>query len=193
MYVVVSKEKLDNVKRNLFGLQKQANVINESVVKIVAGALADRYSEDVLDDELTVMQRIEEYLNEVITMPADTLRTDKDLQLFIMLTAGEQSYANALQEGPKYVSAEQPSPDSPKCNFRIMMLGTQPEKEDVLEVGRPHSDTSTEIKGDKFSYRQHAEELKQTVIGIAPQSMKDELGDDEWALALCAAEYYFKL
>ena len=64
-----SEQHLDNIKQIIFGQQKQANVINDAVVKIIARELADKTGKDDLftidDVEFAIMERLRRHCYDV--------------------------------------------------------------------------------------------------------------------------------
>ena len=188
--MVISKEQLDNVKHVLFGNQKQANVINDAVVGIVAEGLLEITHSAALDTESNVVEAIKGYLQAKIDggPGSDTL---------VKLVAGEQSFANLSAVGPKTVYAEPISPESPKYNFRIVMLGDQPgiDHEAEARAEQPVLNTSIPYEPgfvpDDVSYTAQADYLKNAILPLLPPLIMQEL-QDEWKAALVGSQYYFR-
>lgn len=186
MATEITTEQFENVKHVLFGLQKQANVINESVVTIVTRKLLEIYGADAVMSEDAVAKTIESYLIEA----RDSDSVD---DLLVMLIAGEQSLQNIKAIGPTYVDVVQPNPESPKVNFRVCVLGEETLVERNSNVGYKSIDVSpsdTSIReDDDFSTR--ARKIKDCILPSVPDAVKAEIPDNEYAQALCCAEYYY--
>lgn len=184
-----NEEQLTVVKHVIFGLQRQANVINDAVVKIIARGIANFMGgAECMCDERTFADAVASYLNECVVQGS---ASDPDL---VMLIAGEKSLAALNAAGPKIVTCDTVSDDSPKYNFRIAKLGqtladnsyaVKPKKEAVQITGEY-------VKEDE-SYRAQAEKLKNDILAVAPEAMKAEINDNDYMLALCAAPYYFSM
>lgn len=192
MYCNLTEQQLTNVKHVLFGKQKQANVINESVVKIVARGISEVSGASVLDSESSFIAAVTSYLTRVIegsTSGTDTL---------IMLLCGEQSYANLSEIGPKEVYCHQPNPESPKFIFRILMLGEEPDVDNSAEDGsysEPAKSSSVNFtdmyeKDDDIPTR--ARKIKDAILTTVPDVVKQELSGNDYAQALYCAQDYFK-
>ena len=107
------------VKRVLFGLQKQANVQNDVIVRIVSEVLSG-HGLITEDSEDGVRKGIQKYLQQAVDNPE---KYSDDLAL--ALIAGDQSVANLNAPGPNVVYQEQVNPESPKTIFRINKLSAQ--------------------------------------------------------------------
>lgn len=185
-------EQLLRVKHVIFGNQKQANVTNAAVVKIIAnGIMRNTNGEGKLDTEADVIQSIQRILEDAISR-SDALTENGEE--FVMLVAGEQSLANLKLDGPKYVSAAPASPESPKYNFRIYMLGEEATP-DMSGEYTPADATSAVVGIDDSFDRNDivasTEALKNKIIATAPQSVIDEFKND-YAAALYLYPAYAK-
>lgn len=191
----LTENQVQNVKHVLFGNQKQANVINEAVVKLVARGLCEVSTSSACDSEESVIKAITEYFQTLVDNQTQGNPT------LIMLMGGEQSLANLREVGPKVVIAEQPNPESPKYIFRIRMLGVDDGDVDM-------SAESSETTGSEFpamntpevecpyeptdDFPTRARKIKDAILPLIPDGVKMEIPNDEYAQALCCAEYYYK-
>lgn len=194
METQLTEQQVTNVKKVIFGNQKQANVTNEAVVKIIARGIAEEYSTDVLNSEESFVDACKNYLQSCIDNPAsgdDTL---------VMLLAGEVSLANVKAEGPRVVHVNQPNPESPKFTFRVGILGEDVDVDMSTESGESSVSDSKESgrvgvecpydKDDDYPTR--ARKIKDAILPLCPAAVKTEIPNDEYAQALCFAEYYYK-
>jgi len=189
---MISAENLQNVKAILFGNQKQANVINDAVVAIVAQFL-DGKGADMSTQNVTA-----ESIYMTLKECAET-GLSKENETFIQLVAGRKSYA-VLKEGvPFIVSQNQPNVDSPKYNFRILEVGTE-DVEDEVENGekemyagmrfeRPAASPDEVINPDD-TIAEQTRKLKDAILPMCPEAVKTEI-PDEYAQALYCAQAYF--
>ena len=189
-FIDLSEQQVDNVKHVIFGNQKQANVQNESVVKIIARALTKEFGESCLNTEADVVESIRKLLLGCIDN--GTASCDSNL---IMLIAGEKSLANLEAMGPKTVIVNQPNPESPKFTFRIAMLGEDPDVDMEAEVGDVKAGASSAITYDvnasDLTLKERALCIKEQLVAIAPQATLAEVQDDALS-ALLVAESFFK-
>lgn len=189
---MINNEYLQNVKAVLFGNQKQANVINDSVVAIVAQYL-DGANQDMSTQEATAASIYTE-----LKACADAGLSERN-STFIQLVSGRKSY-DVLKEGlPYVVSQNQPNVDSPKYNFRILVVG-EDDVEDTVENGE--GDVYAGMKFDKpaaapdevlnpdDTVADQVRKLKDAILPMCPDGVKQEL-DDEYAQALYCAQAYF--
>lgn len=194
MNINLTEEQVTNVKRVIFGNQKQANVTNEAVVKIIASGIASVKHSSVLNSEIEFVDACEEYLNDCVKgrTPDDTL---------VMLLAGEQSLANVKADGPRVVKVSQPNPESPKYIFRVCMLGEDADVDmsategeiETSSISLSSSKVSTDCpyeRDDDLATR--ARKIKDAILPLCPDTVKKEIPNDEYAQALCYAEYYYK-
>lgn len=196
----ITQEQFDNVKHVLFGNQKQANVINEAVVKIVARGLLEISSSTACDSEDAVVTTLTNYFQTLID------NNQMGNETLVLLTAGEQSLENLRNVGPKVVNVEQPNPESPKFNFRVYMLGEvpdidrtvtttteQPEIKPLRETGNaPYvysEDNPLYDPTDDFPTR--VKKITDAILPLVPDAVKRELSDPT-AQALCCAEYFYR-
>lgn len=186
-------EQLENVKHVMFGKQKQANVTNEAVVKLIAGDLETCYGSSCLNSEETVKDAIKRYLEETI----DGKFNNNDM--VVMLIVGEQSYNCMKSSGPRVVSVDNPNPDSPKVLFRVYILGEVPEAQvssdvtvggPVLTPAKPSGSVDHSI--DQYDYKTRVDMLVKEILPLVPEGVKKEL-TDPIAQCLCCAEYYYNL
>lgn len=193
----LSEQQLTNVTHVLFGNQKQANVINKAVVKIVARGLLDVSNSSCLDSEESVIKAATDYLQSLCD------NGFSGSEHFVMLLAGEQSLACLKETGPKMVHVNQPNPESPKYTFRVGMLGEEPDVDNSAELS--DTSTGTGILGSSTSasfaecpyeptddFATRARKIKDAILPLCPGVVKTEIPNDEYAQALCMAEYYYK-
>lgn len=190
--ISLTAEHLDCIKQVLFGQQKQANVINDSVVKIVARELAAVVSASNITSIDEADDAILQYLRGVV---AGELQYDEDA---FILIAGEVSLANAKSGMPVTVTAEAASETSTKVNYRVSVMGEEAAEVDMsAEAGKPASampdlPISGEVKKTQVSdFRTKAEQLRAAILPLVPDAVKQELAGDEYAQCLVCAEQYF--
>lgn len=187
--MVLNETQLENVKHVIFGLQKQANVTNEAVVKIVSTGLVQAMGENCIDTEQSTVDSIKAYLESLLSGEVSPNK------ILVMLVAGEESLAMLNADGPKVVTVDQPNPESPKNVFRINLLGAALDdiKTDVdVPMDAPVGTTEepTEHR-EGWSMQQEVEHIKSEILKVTPETVKQELAGNEWAQALyCAKEYY---
>lgn len=189
---MVSKEELQNIKAVLFGNQKQANVINESVVAIVAQYLTEHGM--ALDTEDSVVDSIHGLLQECAEYGVNESNAT-----FIQLVAGPKSYQVLKDKLPYVITVNQPSTESPKHNFRIVIVGeddVEPEVESGLpNVGETHFEKPAaapdEVIDPDDSLKVQAEKLKNAILPMAPSYYMGEVGN-EYAVALLCSQAYFE-
>lgn len=187
----ISKETLKAIKECLFGLQKQANVINDAVVVLVAKELANSgYTSFNTSEE--VKDVIEKYLQSIITDANVSVNKD-----FLMLIVGPQGVANIEAVGPKMVYVDKPSVESPKWIFRIHMLGEDAaveheahEGEAAIHVSKP-AVSPDEVYSPSDDFYTRACKIKDAILPMVPDAVKAEIKDNEFAQALCCAEYFY--
>lgn len=187
----MTKENVETVKHVLFGLQKQANVTNDAVVKIVTRGVCAKEGSAVLYSEDAFIDACRHYLQECVN------NEHSEDDTVIMLLAGEQSLANLKKPGPKVVYVEQPNPESPKHIFRINMLGQEPESVDMsvdANITAQPSPAGVEIGSDAYNSMTCYEKacaLRDAILPLAPTAVRAEI-DDDFALALYCSEAYFR-
>ena len=188
---MINAEQLANVKAVLFGNQKQANVINEAVVQIVAEYLdAESCS---MEDEESVVHQIYDVL-QLYTKNG----VDRDDYTFVLLVTGPKSL-QVLQDGVPYViTYDQPSIESPKHNFRITALGEEPEVEVSSSLPSVHATqfdkpaaSPEEVIDPQDTIAEQTRKLKDAILPMVPESYKAEI-TDEYAQALSVAKDYFE-
>ena len=194
MSIQLSENQVTVVKKVLFGNQKQANVTNEAVVKIVARGIAEVKTVSVLDSEESFATACKEYLQGCIdkTVPVN--------ETLVMLLAGEASLANINSDGPRVVSVDQPNPESPKVLFRVHMLGEEATVDMSAESGEVNTayapvttHVSTECAYDRDDdLATRARKIKDAILPLCPAAVVAEIPDNEYAQALCYAEYYYR-
>lgn len=194
--IKISDEGFENVKHVLFGLQKQANVTNEAVTKLVAATLIDQYGDDALATEESVIKHLTEYFQAAV----DGFVVEETI---ILLVGGEVSITNLESMGPNVVVVDQPSPDSPKHTFRIGNLGEEAEVDRTVEVDdednshiRPTE--SPDSKHDVASYENdddivaYTAKLKDDILSVSPKAVIDEFAGNDYAAALYLYKAYLK-
>lgn len=194
--VSLTKEQCLNVKHVLFGNQKQANITNEAVVKLVARGILNAKPDCTLGTESEVSLAIQGILEGWVQQ--NYKAEDPMDEVFIMLVAGEVSLANLKEDAPKYVNVYQPNPESPKYNFRVCKLGEEdPEIDMSATLGDGVSSASTggtsgiDVENNRQDIVAYTEELKNRIISVAPESVKAEFGND-YAAALYLYPSYAK-
>lgn len=188
-----TENELKSVKNVLFGLQKQSNVTNDSVVYYVASQLKSSFNQQWSTDG-EVVELIKKYLDKCI----NSYMGDDD-ELTVALIAGKQSLANIKANKPTIVVIEPISETSPKCKIRVNVLGEDPAEEDNTYEAELHNPIAKPTIGpdevydpsDDFATR--ARKIKDAILPLIPQGVKEEIPDNEYAQALCCAEYYYKL
>ena len=200
----ISNEQLSNVKHVLFGNQKQANVINESVASIVANYIVSKNSLNSLSSESTVSDAIHKLLGTCVAFSPQLNGRDK---MFVMLTSGEQSLANIMTAGSNQDTVAtimtMDSESSPKVNFRVS-LDRKPGAITREATSRPlfDKDMSGDSVDDKtvdfderkqsMSPQEAADWLQANILKVAPSAFDGEFVDDK-SKALYYANAYFKL
>lgn len=205
----ISDAQLVSVKHVLFGNQKQANVINESVASIVAKHLIENFGESAVSTEDGIAKNIETCLNSYIDNPS---HLDGKAKMFVMLTAGEQSLANiAAASGNENAVATvmiMPVDNSPKVNFRVHLDVKPAEVERDAMVGNISSTPKfdSELKGDdrddvtkpfverktNMQPQEAADWLQGKILAVAPHAFDSEFVDDK-SKALYYADAYFAM
>jgi hypothetical protein len=175
------------IKHVLFGLQKQANVINDAVVTLVAKELASKMDVVNLSTTGAVDLEIQKY---VAGCMAKTISYDENI---LMLIVGEQSVANMSCGEPITLVAENISDTSPKMLYRIAVLGKEADIERPVELGDTtvvREPMTPMITPDGFWERACA--IRDRILPTVPQAVKDEINGNEFAQCLVCAEQYFK-
>lgn len=195
----LSQEQCDVVKHVLFGNQRQSNVTNEAVVKLVAREIVLYNPDCHLKYPTTTALAIKGLLEEWVSTQYGATR-DLD-EVFVMLVAGEESLAALRADGPKVVSVTQPSPDSPKYNFRIQMLGDAPDVDMSATVGEAPA-VENPVSSSGYTMENHDVDpddivtqtaiLKDKILQVAPPAVLSEFNDD-YAAALYMYPTYTKM
>lgn len=174
----------DELKKVLFGNQKQGDAINMVVAKIVGDTVAENTPEGEWP------QRIEQYVKSEINKEYPNLMVLA--LIFGVNVFGVKDFSNAE------IFASQPYPDSPKWVFELMtntgdmismdLSGT---KSALTEAEESLFESKTEYSADDHVSRAQAE--KDKIYPLVPASIKScfegEIG--EWqASLLFAAQYY---
>lgn len=193
--VPITPEEISVVKKVLFGLQKQSSVQNDVVCLIVAKELSAKIGHDVLADSDSLIEGIKLYIQKCID---HEIEPDSDA---FMLLCGEKSYNYLSEFGPRVVDVSQPSLDSPKLLFRVAFIGETPDvNRSVLyssaemqsSVSKSNSDVLDKKVDSGNSFAKRAEMLKSSILPLVPDAVKAEIPDNEYAQALCCAEYYYR-
>lgn len=194
MEIALTTTTLDNFKKVLYGNQKQANVINESVALYLAKYLSEHgvdFGGDVSEEELVkrISDTMQKCVNHEVQLPDD----------LVMLLCGEVSLRFLKSGGPCVLKVDQPNIESPKHTFRIWKLGEVPEAVHTATVGvpaptpAPVASAEADKPIEEGSLMKRAIEEKDKILVHVPSSAKLEIPDNEWALALCYAEYYYNM
>lgn len=189
---MIDNKNLQNVKAVLFGNQKQANVINDSVVILVAQYLENSHKN--MDTQESTVESIYDELKAI----ADFGITDYN-RIFIYLVAGRKSY-DVIKEGVPYVvTKNQPNADSPKYNFRVCVVGEDDVEDEVvhgeggvyagIKFERPAA-APDEVLNPDDTVADQVRKLKDAILPMCPDGVKEEL-EDEYAQALYCAQAYF--
>lgn len=179
-------EEYNALKHVLFGNQKQANVINDAVVGIVGEKLKGlNYS---WDSEDAIINVIKDMLNNAINAPG---AADEEL---VKLVAGDMSCNNLHADDVMVLTVDQPNPESPKHNFRIMIFGSseqilQPDTNETIGIHMVPATTEPVATDDDYPAR--VREIKSKLLPLVPTAVKNALSD-ETEQCLCIAEYYYK-
>lgn len=181
------------VKKLLFGNQKQANVINDAVATIVCRTFYNLPPEDRAGNDLN--EQMYAAIQATVSFITSGEKVSPDGRTFIMLTCGADALALLSSGTPYIVNMWQPSIESPKWNFRIAPLGVNEQVEEESHdesapVGKPLVGPD-EVYSDNDSLAQRVEKIKNAIVPMAPQSAMAELGNDEYKVALCYAEYFY--
>lgn len=188
-----TEQELGYVKDVLFGLQKQSDATNDAVVLYVASQLKAHK-----DQPFTSDAQVEELIKDYLQLCADNIMVEDD-ELFVALVAGKTSLANAKEYKPHYISVEPISDTSPKRKFRVKLMGEEDAIEDnsystdiqsVIERPVVGADSGIDPNAD-FATR--ARQIKDAILPLVPDGVKTEIPDNEYAQALCCAEYYYNL
>lgn len=181
-----SEQHLDNIKQIIFGQQKQANVINDAVVKIIARELADKAGKDDLFTIDDVEFAIMEYLKGAVGGNAydDTA---------MMLIVGEQSLANLKSDELVTVTAETASDTSTKVNFRIRPLsGADADVDSTGVRGDAQAKsydksaaTAMRERDPNATFQNTVDDLRDKLLPMVPDAVKAEVSDP-YAQALYA-------
>lgn len=187
---------LDNIKQVIFGLQKQANVTNVAVVKLIARELSSTLGFASSSSTEEVGKAIEEYLNKVISKEISDYNED-----VVMLIVGEESLANMKSGSPVCLYSEPISDTSPKCIYRIAILGEETAIDnsgelDVAETGsglgpKVISGVAPNRADGSIDFRKMAEDLKHAILPNVPTRVKEDLAGDEYAQCLVCAKQFF--
>ena len=187
----VSPNTFKSIKECLFGLQKQANVINDGVITIIASELARLGYPEFNDSE-----EVKDAINELLTKLLQGTDTFSDEAL--LLIVGPQGWANLDAVGPKYVYVDKPSTESPKWIFRINMLGEDAEVETEVDPGEKLAENISkpavspdEVYSPSDDFYTRARKIKDAILPMVPAAVKTEIADNEFAQALCCAEYFY--
>lgn len=185
----ISASTLKSVKECLFGLQKQANAINDGVVVAVCKELM-RHGYASFNDADEVQEALHELLNKVLASDATVDET------VMMLICGPQSVANLQATGPKTLYIDKPSTESPKWIFRINMLGEDAVVEHEGEVGsqpipvQKPAVSPDEVTSPNDDFQTRADKIRDAIMPMVPDAVKTEVSDP-YAQALCCAEYFY--
>lgn len=214
-----AEEQLSNVSHVLFGNQKQASVINAAVVKIVARGLVDVAGESCLNSEQSVIDAATDYLQTLCDngMAGDhtfVMLLAGEQSLANLLEVGPKTlHVNQPNpESPKYtfrvgMLGEEPEVDNSAetlgdvfsgMGMLIKGAGTvTPVDGSGKPVFTHHAQgTSTPTSGCPYNptddYATRARKIKDAILPLCPNAVKTEIPDNEYAQALCMAEYYYK-
>ena len=183
----------ENIKKVLFGNQRQADAINDAVVNFIGNFIADNNVGSVATED-AVIDTISEYLSRCIDRP------EIANELVIRFITGDMGYANLKSGAPLSLSVKQPNIESPKLLFRIVVFGDDP----VVPIKTPAptftgevvDDSAASVTADKKvegteTFAERAERIKKEILPIVPDAVRREV-TDEYAQALCCAEYYYR-
>ncbi len=200
------KSAVENVKHVLFGLQKQGNVINEALCDDITNFICEQLGGEACSSEDSVIDSIKQLGQDVID------GTHELPDWFIKYVMGTQSFNNLkTSHSPLVMSAERSNPESPKMNFRILVLGELPEEsaESTLRTATggftvtgpevSHQDMGatlkTELPNSKSEHmetaRERVDRLVRTLSRLCPIEAAKEL-DSDIERALYVSEFYFK-
>lgn len=181
-----STEQLTNVKKVLFGNQKQANAINDAVVLLVAEELIQNPVS--MDTEEYVISGIKQVIEEMAEYGLNETN-----RMFLLLVTGPNSVHVLEEHVPYRIDVNQPSDQSPKRTFRIVPMGyVAPEvKVNEVSVAAKPAATLDEVYDPTDSFAEQARKLKDAILPTVPGGIKDEVSD-EYAQALLCAQAYFE-
>lgn len=144
----------ENVKKVLFGNQKQADVINDAVAEDVTAWLKELYGEGCCYSEDGVVKTISQALQDACD-PGEIAN-----ETLVKYVAGKKSLENLKNAlGPCVVNVSQPNMDSPKRKFRIHVLGEVP-KEDTTSTSNVYNKSED---FDTVTYKDETETPKERV------------------------------
>ncbi len=191
--VTFSESHLSNIKALLFGQQKQASVINDAVVKLVARELSSTFgiddTLDIDDAHAKIMSYLFACVNGGVTYTDDTL----------MLIVGEVGLANLKSGEDVVVSESDASETSTKKYYRINVKGADAAVDNTGELGTgslrggstaPEAVTPTNVDRNADFWTQ-AQQLKAAIQPLVSDAVKAEIPNDEFAQCLVCAEQYF--
>lgn len=181
----------DDLKRVLFGLQKQANAINDGVVEIVAMVL-DKLGADRSSEEACV-NSIKETLEKILR--SEVSREDVLIKVFVILTAGVCSWDVLDECVPATVLVNRPSQDSPKFIFRVTNISESmslfdEQTEIEIKQSQPPTVETTMLPSETFAGQ--AKRALDSILPCVPNAVKQEIPGNVWAQALCCAEAFYK-
>lgn len=183
----------ENIKKVLFGNQRQADVINDAVVNFIGNFIVDNNVGSIAN-EGAVIDTISEYLSRCIDRP------EIANELVIRFITGDMGYANLKSGAPLSLSVEKPNPESPKVLFRIVVFGNAPGTStktstptftgEVVGESTASTTVNKKVEGTE-TFAERAERIKNEILSIVPCEVRREV-TDEYAQALCCAEFYYK-
>lgn len=181
-------EKIECVKKVLFGNQKQADSINDAVCGLVVDYLNSKGLDTNLDSIDTAATAIESAIRKFIENPTQ----DVNAAIFIKLTTGERGYSNIMSGEVITLEVYTPNPDSPKHYFVARVFGDDAAAVPVdLHSAEGVAKAVTEEASDINDYKTYVQDLKKKMIPLVPSVIKEALSDEN-EQCLCIAQYYFK-
>lgn len=193
--VTYSEKHLDNIKALLFGQQKQASVINDAVVKMVARELSSVLGVSDTVDVDDAHAKIMSYLFACVNSSAPY--TDDVL----MLIVGEQGLANLKSGEEVTVTEDDASETSTKKYYRIEVKGQNAAVDNSGDLGYKVKQQNALPNGGVANYGgrdrnadfwTQAQQLRGAIQPLVPDAVKQEIPDNVFAQCLVCAEQYFK-
>lgn len=202
--ITFSEQHLNNIKELLFGQQKQASVINDAVVKMVARELSATFG---INDTSSLDDAHAKIMSYLFAVVGNGVTYNEDA---LMLIVGEQSLANLKSGEIVSVYESDASDTSTKKIYRINTqnqatvdntgeAGNKSTYEalpgNVIEDARdwyPESYQKEQKKLDpNADFWLKAQQLRDAILPLVPDAVKTEIPNNEFAQALVCAEQYF--
>ena len=176
--------KLQNLKDVLFGQQKQSNALNETCTRMIYRMLTSQGY--VLDGTYEkVIEELSRYAQDVIN------GKHRPSEIFEMI-CGRTAVLIVEQNIPCQFSTSPLSDESTKIIFSVTAVGADV-KDAPLPASKPIPVTEnvTTVVDGEGHYLSIANRLRDKIVPTVPQAAKDELGNNDYAIALSCVPAYF--